>query len=196
MVTIYKITNKVNGKLYIGQTKYPLPVRMSGHLTDSKRTKTKLSNAINKYGKEVFEIEEIISGDFNIEFADYLESHYIRLYASTFQYNIKTGGNSVPMTEETRRKISVGNKGKKNPKPISYKDADRYGPDKLEIVKRNRSIGHMGVGNHKSKKVVNNLTGEVYSCISEAAIKNGMERRWLSTLLHSNSDKVNMSFYK
>jgi group I intron endonuclease len=182
----------VNGKTYIGQTKYSLQKRMSGHLSDSKRTNTKLSNAINKYGIENFTISEIVKGDFNREFTDYLECHYIQLYATTLQYNIKMGGNSVPMSEETKRKISTNNKGIKMPPRPKYKDIDRYSVDRLQDIKKKRTECKLAGKNHKSKKVIDNSTNFVYDCIKDAAQSNNMHWKTLSRKLN-NKTKNNTS---
>lgn len=58
---IYKITNKINGKIYIGQTVNDLSRRWSQHISCAKRKDTNMSivNAIRKYGKDNFDIEEI-----------------------------------------------------------------------------------------------------------------------------------------
>lgn len=53
---IYKITNKINGKLYVGQTIRPLKRRIWNHLC---KTGTAISSALRKYGIENFVIEEI-----------------------------------------------------------------------------------------------------------------------------------------
>lgn len=62
---IYKITNKVNGKVYIGQSKYSLEKRFNdsflGHFTKAFNTikNNYFYNALRKYGKENF-IYEVI----------------------------------------------------------------------------------------------------------------------------------------
>ena len=58
---IYMITNKVNGKHYIGQTIGKLSRRWCGHKSEAFRRKGKLpiNCAIRKYGIENFTIEEI-----------------------------------------------------------------------------------------------------------------------------------------
>jgi len=48
---IYKITNKINKKIYIGQTIRHLSVRWGQHLR-SKNGCTALKSALKKYGKE------------------------------------------------------------------------------------------------------------------------------------------------
>lgn len=56
---IYKITNRINGMVYIGQTVRTLRRRYSNHL--SKSSKSYISNAIRKYGKENFDVVELVS---------------------------------------------------------------------------------------------------------------------------------------
>ena len=56
---IYKITNKINNKIYIGQTKLSLEKRFYYHIYDSLKSQDvniKLHNAIRKYGVENFNI--------------------------------------------------------------------------------------------------------------------------------------------
>lgn len=61
MYKVYKITNKINNKYYIGMTKQALAKRFSQHKTASKKESTKsyLYNAMKKYGVENFEIEQL-----------------------------------------------------------------------------------------------------------------------------------------
>ena len=57
---IYKVTNIINNKIYIGQTIHSLNIRKSQHERSHEYGyKTAFSNAIKKYGKENF-IWEII----------------------------------------------------------------------------------------------------------------------------------------
>ena len=62
MSYIYKITNDINGKLYVGKTNYTIEKRFEEHIHDSTRKrceKRPLYEAMNKYGIEHFYIEEI-----------------------------------------------------------------------------------------------------------------------------------------
>lgn len=59
---IYKITNNINGKVYIGQTSKTIEERWRRHIYDSIRENRKnysLQNAILKYGEDNFLVEEI-----------------------------------------------------------------------------------------------------------------------------------------
>ena len=59
---IYKISNDINNKIYIGKTLETIEKRFAQHLKDAKKRKTEkrlLYNAINKYGANHFKIEKI-----------------------------------------------------------------------------------------------------------------------------------------
>ena len=55
MGCIYRATNTVNGKMYIGKTKNTLEERRVGHLTASNKRKSVFQKALKKYGKDSFE---------------------------------------------------------------------------------------------------------------------------------------------
>jgi group I intron endonuclease len=57
---IYKITNRVNGKVYIGKTNTTIAKRWRKHLNEAKWHDLRhLYAAINKYGKENFSVETV-----------------------------------------------------------------------------------------------------------------------------------------
>jgi group I intron endonuclease len=110
---IYKATNKINGKVYIGQTTQGLHKRKSKQIYDSKNKKYGGSiflRAINKYKKENFLWEEVCKC-FSREELDRKENFYINFYESNnlkLGYNLITGrGRSgYKLSKETRNKIS------------------------------------------------------------------------------------------
>lgn len=59
--SIYKITNKLNGKIYIGQSINPFK-RFKQHCYNTQIYKSLINEAINKYGKENF-LFEILESD-------------------------------------------------------------------------------------------------------------------------------------
>ena len=86
---IYIITNKVNSKVYIGQTRKSLSERMRHHFSKYE-TCTKLKKAIGQYGKDNFMysvLELVPYSELNER-----ESFYIERYNSIENgYNIKKG---------------------------------------------------------------------------------------------------------
>ena len=112
---IYKITNNINEKLYIGQTTVSVCKRWQRHCWASEYKKNMpISLAIAKYGKENFAIEILDTCNNQVEL-DEQEIYYAKLY-NTFcpnGYNLRAGSGPGSMSEETKRKISLANKGKK-----------------------------------------------------------------------------------
>ena len=91
---IYKITNKINGKVYIGQTIQTIKRRFSRHCLPNQNGCVALHNAITKYGKENFIVELV--EEVLVEKLDEREIYWISYYKSTdkkFGYNILLGGN-------------------------------------------------------------------------------------------------------
>jgi len=91
---IYKATNCLTGKVYIGQTTRGLRKRRREHEVYSKNSSTHFANAMNKHGAGSFIWEEVVCAS-NQEELDLLESKYIELNKSTDRlvgYNIKSGG--------------------------------------------------------------------------------------------------------
>ncbi len=109
---IYKITNKINGKCYIGQTIYSLAHRWSGHNVE-RRGCVALQEALKKYGKENFCVEELVQCK-SLQELNNTEEYFISYYncIAPNGYNIEPGGNNKTHSAETRRKIGLGNKGK------------------------------------------------------------------------------------
>lgn len=62
MAIVYVITNKINGKKYVGVTQYSLDKRFKEHCRDSKTDRCKdrlLYSDMNKYGFKNFSIDEL-----------------------------------------------------------------------------------------------------------------------------------------
>ena len=102
---IYKTTNKINGKFYIGfDTKDDPNYFGSGLL---------IKAAIKKYGKENF-IKEVLEICENKKQLSERERYWIKeIRARELGYNIAEGGNGGNLGEEVNRKIGLANKGKK-----------------------------------------------------------------------------------
>jgi group I intron endonuclease len=108
---IYKYTNKINGKVYIGQTVQTMARRHNDHLQDArkKRHSMPFHNAIRKYGIKSFD-KEILFTAFDNESLSESEAYFIQLYKSQNKllgYNIKNGGGNGKHAAETVDKIKT-----------------------------------------------------------------------------------------
>jgi hypothetical protein len=93
---IYKHTNKINGKCYIGQTCQEPEKRWGKNGNGYKNKHKKFWRAIQKYGWDNF-IHEIIYSDLTAEEANKLERQLIEEYNSIKNgYNISEGGSNNP----------------------------------------------------------------------------------------------------
>ena len=105
---IYKITNNINGKVYIGKTTKTVEERWKGHLKKMNYKKNKFYNALNKYGIDNFTIEEIEECDDDLLNEE--EIYWINFYNSYENgYNSTGGGdgrkNNFSCTNRTNCKI-------------------------------------------------------------------------------------------
>ena len=130
---IYKITNKINGRMYIGQTINSLEERWRRHCNDALNNvlDTHFARAIRKYGPDNF-IAEIIDIVEDEEDLTPREQYWIRYYDALHNgYNetdatYKSGGNTYQnkTTEEMeviKQKIRESKLGGKNPQATSVK---------------------------------------------------------------------------
>ena len=113
---IYKVTNNINGCIYIGQTTLSLEKRKFKHEQESRnkyRKTVKFHNALLKYGFANF-TWEIIKECNTQEELDYFEKYYIQLYNScdrVIGYNLKYGGRTGGIfSEEAKENLSKSTK--------------------------------------------------------------------------------------
>ena len=140
---IYKITNKINQKVYIGQS-VDVAKRWSQHKTEAKKEKPSMiiNQAMRKYGIENFTFEVVCSvipvADEKeyCKLADEAEDYFISFYNSMISngkgYNVSRGGPTSPKTEawkETMRNY--------------WKDPDWSGP-LLEIMRKSGNMFQPG----------------------------------------------------
>ena len=101
---IYKVTNKENGKVYIGQTTQPFEVRKAQH--EYGHGTFYFGNALKKYDFDW----EIIKECSSIDELNKMEEYFIKKYKSNikkFGYNLRSGGDNSLHSDRTKKKMSI-----------------------------------------------------------------------------------------
>lgn len=110
---IYKLTNTINGKCYIGQTKHKtIANRMKDHRSGTK-TSMPIAKAIQEFGEKAFK-KEILCRVSTPDILDTLEKIYIEIFESL---NPDKGYNARPIgsiSDYAKKKISEAQTGNKN----------------------------------------------------------------------------------
>ena len=182
---IYKITNKVNGKSYIGQTRYTVEFRWRQHI--HKKDNVYFHNAIRKYGIDNFIVETLEECDYKD--LNSREIFYIAKY-NTFKegYNLTIGGdgNRTLLLDDKYDEIkSLYLSGFS-----SNKIATLYNVDKASLVKIVKQLdvklrsNKLNINNQEFQELVRDYkTGfslrelaKRYDC-SSSAIRDYMARR-------------------
>ena len=141
---VYKITNKINGMSYIGQTIKTLAKRKNEHKQDMKRLDYLLQRSLRKFGWNSFKWEILEECNSRKEL-DEMEFHYIKQYNTYWRdngYNLTLGGEgSYERTKEIRKKMSKTMKEQ-------YKNGRKgfwYGKKLSEETKKKISENHADV---------------------------------------------------
>lgn len=202
MWKIYKITNIINQKSYIGQTCQTVEERWRKHLSDAPKLNTPFSNAIEKYGWDNF-TKEVIDTATTKEEADKKEKYWINHYQTCIQefgkeagYNITPGGEGVIRItqEEEKQMCDLWSKGY-NITQISDKvKRDRHAVSRIlkkyiseeEIIQRKFTNVHkIYIFNLKAKLVAsyNSLSETLlaYPHIGDSQIRNVLYHKLAST---------------
>jgi len=155
MYYIYKITNKINGKIYIGQTCKPIQ-RWAQYKSAAKRhiNDQLVVRSIIKHGAENF-LFEIIATCNSQENVNITEVEIIKQYNSrnlNIGYNIDYGGDVSPRPPEIAKKISASLK-----KYYQIHESTLKGIKFSEERKKNLSIASIGKsGTNTGKKFDDN----------------------------------------
>lgn len=151
---IYKIVNKSNSKIYVGQTITSLKERWSGHKCDSKRRNTPLYASMRKHENNIDDVFSIDILEENIphEELDKKEVYWISRLNSLhpFGYNLSNGGQAFK-TEQEKQLMSERVKGEKNPMYGMFGELNHfYGKSHSEETKK--MLSELAIGREVSEE--------------------------------------------
>lgn len=129
-VLVYKYTNTINGKVYIGRTSQSIKAR-AGKNGSNYMDCRKFGEAIKQFGFDKFKCE-VLAECSSLEDGDKFEKRFIRLYRSNkseYGYNLEGGGRKNKLVPKSTRKI------------LSSKSHRRHSPEWVEKC----AAGHRGM---------------------------------------------------
>lgn len=129
-MNLYKITNNINGRCYIGITKHSIHKRFRQHLFAAHSgKKSYLYDAIRSYGNEHFSIEHLCSFSNEEAMLNSERNHIIYMKLSGQKlYNIKDGGNEIfGMRDKDawRVKLKAARIGRKPAQGMKHTDTNK-----------------------------------------------------------------------
>ena len=172
LFSIYKATNKINGKIYIGYTNnYSKRKRDHKYEAVNNNYKYNFHHAIRKYGWNNFDWEVIcqsLDGEYLLK---EMEPYFIKYYDSFGKngYNMTLGGGSCVMTEETKLKISNSKRGIKQSEETKKKKSlsligRTYSNETLEKMSKSaKNRNYIHTHSNETKKLISKNT-KLYIC--------------------------------
>jgi len=174
---IYKLTNTLNNKIYIGLTTESISERCRKRIAEAKYRDSRNSyilNAIRKYGSEVFNVEQIDTANSLAELRQ-KEIFYIQQYNSTDRkigYNLTKGGEGnlgLKMSDETKDKIRQKKLGNKWSEERKLKHSEILKSKNIDYskAKENCKLYNLKVSKKVEEFDLNNNLIRTYNSISE-----------------------------
>lgn len=178
---IYKVTNKLNGKCYVGQTVKTADTRWKEHKAAAKRGEGYLiGRALRKYPDEVF-VWEIIVKDVPILFLDSFEKYWINHHnAFKIGYNCDAGGKgrsgfspseaTKALWSKQRKGKEPWNKGKTTPDFVKKKQSEAAAnrKSKVQNLDQLKELAKTRTGlKHQNAKPANIYNYETNELIAE-----------------------------
>lgn len=194
-MVIYKVTNLINGKIYIGQT-IRFEKRKLRHFYDAfnENSQVVFHRALRKYGFDNFKWEVIDMAETHEELSE-KETYWINFYKSYINfensngYNQTLGGEGMAgfsHSEETKQRLSIAHTGKKLSDETKRKvGIASKGRVYTEEAKKKISETHQGIKHHNAK-----LTEEDVLQIKEL-IKNGLLQTTIGKMFNISTSIIN-----
>lgn len=205
MAYIYKISNSVNDKVYVGKTTVSIMSRWRQHKCAASckenKCKSKLYSAMRKYGKEKFYID--IIEECENDCADERERYWIEQLDSVRNgYNITTGGDGHGVIDvyDEREILALWKDGKmqneinkitgvsvKVVKRILYKS----GVTRDEIISRQSNYFRKIYGKPVYSYDLNGAFISAYKSIQEASIDTGVHPSTIGHIINGRDESSN-----
>lgn len=179
---IYKVTNQLNGKVYIGQTRQSLRRRWSGHCIQGRL----LTQAIKKYGSAQFTIQSLAFFD-SKEDCNRAEIWFISYFSSLapYGYNLETGGNAkTEVHPATKEKLRLINTGKRASAQTRLKQSRVRSGEKHDAAWVRTQALAQGI------KVECIETGQVFNTLTDAAKALGLSIGNVSNIVRGNGTRT------
>jgi group I intron endonuclease len=150
MAIVYKITNKINGKSYIGQSVRALEQRWKAHLSSSRQgSKFRFHSAIRKYGVDNWDLVVLFEHE-DVQICKKKEEELIaefNLMDNSKGYNAKPGGCGGWVVfeknfEKWKKNMSIVNTGLRNGNAIKMTNEELVEIGKQICLKCKRIISH------------------------------------------------------
>ena len=155
---IYLITNKLNGKKYVGLTTKGFKKRFKGHLKEASQNGTRyLCNAIRKYGETNFTVELLAQASTH-KVACELEKEFIKKFQThcysknSHGYNETLGGDGMDGFKVPQRVRDLIRENKIKSKAWVGDENPNYGKGHLMSGEK-----HFNYGKHHSKETLNKM---------------------------------------
>lgn len=158
---IYKIVNDINDKNYVGQTYQSIEKRFDRHCSEARWRNTKkmpIVLAIKKYGREHFRVELLEALEDNVaqSIVDAKEVEWgMRLNClSPNGYNLKLGRGKGTVSNTTRRRISIANRGRRISEETRHRlSISHLGHANSDDTRRKLSDAFRGKPPHKNTTI-------------------------------------------
>lgn len=166
---IYKVTNLINGKIYIGSTKNTLKMRWYSHCRYALKLNSlfRFHRAIRKYGIDNFKLEYLASS-LTYDYLEELEDFFINDYDS-----LKKGYNSVPA-------------GKNRELIVNYMKLEWMKPEQRQLRLSRMIEGSV----HRCKPIIAISIYDGHEKIYESTRKIRQEKLSLTDIYHSLKGKT------